>query len=205
MKNPPSVRKILQALYYIQSKTPANNDSRYNIVYILKMIFLADRYHLRHYGLLATGDNYYAMKLGPVASTTYNILKKNPYNINSAEESYLTAIKELSENDVVIDAQNDDELSESVKNALDFALREFGDYSWGTLSNITHCYPEWKKHEIDLLSTYGRISMNIRDFFDDPKDDTCFASFNKGGDPFKDDKEFLALMKEDYDDNTIPA
>ncbi|MDR0306100.1 MAG: SocA family protein [Chitinispirillales bacterium] len=200
MKKAPSVRKILQALYYIQSKAPFDNQSRYNKVYLLKMIFTADRYHLRHYGLLATGDSYFAMKLGPVASATYDILKKSPYNINSAEEVYFSAIKELSENDVLIDPQEEDELSVSFKKALDFALREFGDYDWNTLSNISHCYPEWKKHEENLP---GRMPMDIKDFFDDPADENCFIVFGKKDDPFKENKDFLALLKDDYDADSI--
>ncbi len=36
--------------------------------------------------------------------------------------------------------------------------------------------------------------MDLRDFFDDPEDETYFGI---KGDPFKDDKEFLALLKEE--------
>jgi hypothetical protein len=72
-----SVLKILQALYYIQEKAPSSNQDRFNIVYLLKMIFFSDRYHLRHFGITATCDDYYAMmKLGPVASFTFDMLKR---------------------------------------------------------------------------------------------------------------------------------
>lgn len=189
-----SVRKILQALYYLQNK--AKSKDKNNKVYLLKMIFMADRYHLRHFGITATNDNYCAMKLGPVASATYDILKKkNPRNVNSAEIGYLSDIEEISEYDVLIKPQEQDELSDSFKEALDFALKEFGHYSWGKLSNISHCYPEWKKYETFLAENTVQKFMDIQDFFDDPEDETCIG---KKGDPFKDDKEFLALLKEEY-------
>jgi len=197
MKKLPSVRKILQALYYIQSNAPPDNNDRFNRVYLLKMLYFADRYHLRHFGCLASGDTYFAMKLGPVASTTYDVLKKVSRNINSAFEDYLQILNELSETEVEIGFQNDDELSESFKDALDFALKEFGHYDWIKQSKISHCYPEWKKHETTAPNSNPNVLMDLHDFFDDPDDETCFSRFGKDHDPYKDDKEFLELLRED--------
>jgi len=198
MKGPDRTRKILQALYYIQSRSP-NSQNRYNRVYLLKMIYLADRYHIRHFGFAATEDTYYAMKLGPVASATFDILKKN------VTENCRSEVDDVSENEVVIKEQGEDELSESFKEALDFALREFGNYGWQDLSEISHCYPEWKKHGGSLSVLNRRVPMNTRDFFDDPEDEGCFARFGKNTYAFKEDKEFLELMKEDFDENTITS
>ena len=198
----PTIRKLLQALYYLQSK--ATSADKTNRVYLLKMLFMTDRYHLRHFGITATNDNYYAMKLGPVASKSFDILKNNYKNINSAEIPYLSDVVEISEHDVLINPQEQDELSESFREALDFALREFGSYGWSELSEISHCYPEWKKHEKDLPSN-TRMTMNIQDFFDNPDNDDCFAEFGIKEDPFKEDEEFLALSKEEYAANLISA
>jgi uncharacterized phage-associated protein len=201
MKKLPSVRKILQALYYIQSNAPPDNEDRFNVVYLLKMFYFADRYHLRHFGNLASGDTYFAMKLGPVASTAYNVLKRDQCNINSAEIGCLHGVRELSEHDVKIESQGDDELSKSYKKALDFASKEFGYYTWNQLSRISHHYPEWKTVYNDSLNN-SRIYMNLQTFFDDPNDETCFSMFGKVCDPYKDDKEFLTLLREDL--NAIP-
>jgi len=187
MKNPAPIRKILQALYYIQSRAPAGNKDRNSIMYLLKMIFFADRYHLRHFGITATDDIYFAMKHGPVASSTWDLLKNSRYS----------AVRPLSEIYVSIEKQDEDELSESFREALDFALKEFGNYKSFELSDITHCYPEWKKHEADL-ATSNRIQMDMRDFFDDPADEDCFKKFHIENDPFKDDEEYLFLRKEHY-------
>lgn len=201
-------RKILQALYHIQSNAPHDNVDRFNIVYLLKMLYFADRYHLRHFGILASDDKYFAMKLGPVASLAYDMLKKSHYNMNSATVGCLCDVKELSEYEVEIEQQVDDELSDSVKEALCFVQREFGHYGWNDQSNISHCYPEWKKHEKELSCANPhnpRIPMNLQDFFDDPDDDMPFAAFNKSGDPFRDDKEFLALLRDDFNANNVSA
>jgi uncharacterized phage-associated protein len=201
MNKLPSVRKILQALYYIQNNAPQDNPDRFNKVYLLKMFYFADRYHLRHFGYLASRDTYFAMKLGPVASNAYNILKKDQGNINSAEISCLQSVEEISEHDVRIKFQNDDELSKSYKKALDFALKEFGCNSWSQQSDLSHCYPEWK-NVYGVNSNDLRTLMDLRDFFDDPDDEACFSKFGKDCDPFKDDKEFLALLREGL--NAIP-
>jgi len=177
-----STPRILQALYYIQSKAPADNSDRFHRTYFLKMIYFADRYHLRHYGFTATDDTYYAMKLGPVASATYDILKS-------------VAVKEISEHEVFIDRFGDDDLPESFKESLDFALLNFGSYGWAALSDITHFYPEWKKHESNIAQK-RRIAMDVRDFFDDPQD--------KKDDPFKEDRAFLESLREDFDADYIP-
>jgi uncharacterized phage-associated protein len=169
------------------------------------MLYFSDRYHLRHFGSLATDDTYLAMKLGPVASTASDILKRNYYNINSAETGYLNDIKELSENEVEIESQNTDELSESFKESLEFVLKEFGQYNWNKQSAISHCYPDWKKHKTRLSHNNPSILMNLHDFFDDPDDETCFLTFGKTYDPFKEDKEFLALLKDDFNANAISA
>ena len=179
-----SSSRILQALYYIQSNAPKDNPDRFHRTYFLKIIYFADRYHLRRYGFTATDDSYYAMKLGPVASATYDILKS-------------AKVKEISEYEVFIDDSGDDDLPESFKESLNFALSEFGKYGWAALSSITHKYPEWKKHEPNI--PHNRcIAMDIRDFFDDPQ--PLYAP----NDPFKEDREFLESLREDFDADYIP-
>jgi len=145
------------------------------------------------------------MQLGPVASDTYNVLKKNYSSIDLADTDYLSNVKEISENDVKIEFQNSNELSKSFKKALDFALREFGIYSWSEQSRISHYYPEWKKHEALIPEIKPRVPMDLRDFFDDPDDEAWLSDFGKDCDPFKEDKEFLALLRDDVNANTTPV
>jgi len=205
MSKIPSVCKILQALYYIQSHAPQDNEDRFSKVYLLKMLYFADRYHIRHYGNLLSNDSYVAMKLGPVASITYDILKKLPTLKIPPDADYLSAVKELDEYDVVIEIQGDNKLSKSAKIALDFTVRENGRYDWKKQSRLSHCFPEWKKHETMITAVNPSVAMDLRDFFDDPDDDACFRAFDKKGDPFKEDKEFLMLLRDDLYANTVSS
>ncbi|WP_374133852.1 Panacea domain-containing protein [Candidatus Endomicrobiellum pyrsonymphae] len=166
-------------------------------MYLLKMMFFADRYHIRHFGFVASGDTYVAMKRGPVGSATMDILRKQmPRQANSTEMSLLDDVSVVSENDVEIAKQDDDELSKSFIRSLDFALKTYGDRSQLELSAITHDYPEWKKHETAINSgTSGTksIPMDFKDFFDNPET----LKYSKT-DPFTDDKDFLRALKDDF-------
>jgi len=42
---------------------------------VLKLLYFADKIHLSRYGWLASGDDYVAMRFGPVGSGAYNLLK----------------------------------------------------------------------------------------------------------------------------------
>lgn len=200
-----SVRKILQALYYIQSKAPKNNEAKSDIMYLLKLMFFSDRYHLRHFGFVASGDRYVAMKNGPVGSAAKDILQgKMPRSANSAEQFYVADVLQISEYDVVIYKQSSDELSESFRQALEFAVEAFGKFNQFQLSDISHDYPEWKKHE-DTLRNRSKscVEMSFTDFFNNPK---SLAESKRHGirqDPFKEnDSEFLKTLKDDFNESS---
>lgn len=197
-----SVRKILQALYYIQENAHKDNSSRQNIMYLIKLFYFADRYHIRHFGFLASNDIYYAMKKGPVASHALDILKSNTMRINSAEVGLLSDIINISEYEVEISKQADDELSESFKEALDFSIKTFGEFSHWILSDISHDYPEWKKLEEDLKAS-NSLQINIEDFFENPKTLANLNKCNINEDPYAEDEEFLEAMKADFCANPI--
>ena len=60
--------KALETVVYL-----ANKDQRQ--YWVLKAIYLADKEHLKRYGRQIFGDRYIAMKLGPVPSLAYDIVK----------------------------------------------------------------------------------------------------------------------------------
>lgn len=65
-----SPERALEAVLYVASclAKPAIHE-------VLKLVYFADKLHLAEYGWLASGDDYVAMKFGPVGSGTYNLLK----------------------------------------------------------------------------------------------------------------------------------
>ena len=133
----------------------------------LKLVFLADRYHLRKYGRMITNDSYVAMKHGPVPSTTKDIAEDNDY-LDDVEKSYSSEYI-LPSNLILQSVKSVDVsvFSESDIEALSFAWDAFGHYNQFQLRDITHSYPEWVKHRNSVK--YGScVPMNILDFLKDP-------------------------------------
>lgn len=62
--------RALESLLFL-----AGNLEQPTIHEVLKLRYFADKIHLEKFGFMASGDNYCAMKFGPVASNTYNMLK----------------------------------------------------------------------------------------------------------------------------------
>jgi uncharacterized phage-associated protein len=201
-----SIRKILQSLYYIQSKAPSD-EYKYNIMYLLKLLYFADRYHIRHFGYAASGDKYIAMRYGPVASAAKDILQgKMPNSANSAEISLINDdVEPLSEFDFLLIKQEEDELSESFKQALDFSLDKFGTFTQYELSSIAHVYPEWEKFEERLKRNEIKSApMDFADFFDNPKSLDKLKECGVAEDPFKEnDSEFLNLLKIEFNASSL--
>ena len=189
--------KALQAMFYLQAKASVSDK-----LSLLKLLFFADRYHVRHYGISMLMDNYCAMTLGPVCSKTYDIIKKGLYYDGLGEADKLFIDNNLScVNDVVsIKDTGSDELSVSDIEALDFSIKNFAQFTPYDLSQITHAYPEWSRYKY-VLENHISVSenMNYKDFFDDPEDGNEYiAKYLNGKDPFEDDKELLVAMKQEY-------
>src|SRR5688572_11252679 len=53
----------------------AEEGHRMKYIRLLKLLYVADRESIKQTGFPITGDDVYAMKKGPVLSTTYNLLK----------------------------------------------------------------------------------------------------------------------------------
>ena len=134
--------KCTQALNFFAKK----EGGRINKMKALKLIFFADRFHLRKYGRLLTNDNYVAMSYGPVPSNTKDIAELNEF-LDDVIKKYIKNFLNFS-NNYEIHSKNDvDEevFSESDTEALNYSWEKFGSYNQFELANITHDYPEWRK------------------------------------------------------------
>lgn len=157
--------KCTQALNFFAHKA----GGRINKMKALKLVFFADRYHVRKYGRLLTNDSYMAMEHGPVPSKTKDIAESNDYledSIKNYSEYFVDPINNLalrSKSEV-----DEDVFSESDLEALNFAWNTFGHFDQYELRDITHNYPEWYKFK-DRLACGACYSMNILDFLHDPK------------------------------------
>src|SRR5947208_11944301 len=64
--------KTIEALVLVADQWPGITP-----FFVAKVLFFADRNHLRDYGRPVTGDLYIAMADGPVPSRAYDVLKDN--------------------------------------------------------------------------------------------------------------------------------
>lgn len=163
-----SHRKATQALNFFARKAGRS----INKMKALKLVYFADRYHLRKYGRPVVGDEYVAMNYGPVASGTKDVAEMSDF-LGEEEARYARKFIEPSESGLAYSSVADmDEkvFSESDREALRFAWDRFGRVEKYALSKLTHRYPDWKKHEAALKSkVVSRVPMNYRDFLQDPE------------------------------------
>jgi uncharacterized phage-associated protein len=142
----------------------------------LKLIHLADRYHLRKYGRLITNDIYFAMNYGPVPSGVKDIAEGSDFLGEKELEyssKYLASVDQNTLKSVT--PVEDSVFSDSDIEALDFAWEKFGHLDPFTLAKLTHEYPEWARHK-EALKVDSRVQIYLEDFLDDPETDIekCF-------------------------------
>lgn len=190
-------KKGTQAINYFARK----KDGKINKMKAIKLIYFADRYHLRKYGRPVVGDIYWAMKLGPVASTVLDIasLQKNISDecLNYAL-SYLGHPRGDEKGQTMTSKKEVDlqEFSQTDIEALEIAYKEFGDKDQFELAEITHDYPEWEKYKKEILvEGKKRIKMDYFDFFLEPK--------RGGSSIFSIPRENLEVAKEVYAENAL--
>ena len=170
-------KKAVQAINYFAIKEGGRIDK----MKVIKLIYFADRYHMRKYGRPITNDEYFAMTYGPVASGTKDIAEMSGF-LGEKEKEYAEMFLTAPDRNDVESVRNDldNVFSKSDMEALDFAWRVFGHFDQFQLYRITHEYPDWRKHETKLKER-SRIRMNYEDFFNDPPEefDKCHPLTNE--------------------------
>jgi uncharacterized phage-associated protein len=139
-------RKIIQAICYT-----LRGVKRANKLKLVKLLYLADKYHIVHYGRTVTGDEYWAMDYGPVGSTTKDILSMDKDFLSQEYDEAARFLKKKGPHDFIIgEPCSDDDLdflSDTDKEAIDFVVERFGKLSSNELIAYTHKYPEWAQYE----------------------------------------------------------
>lgn len=181
-------RKIIQALTYLAGKEP---DKVMDKMKAFKLLWLADRYHLRQTGRTITGDAYYAMPYGIVPSDAKCILDnaktklKNPkgykekYIANKGAHEFIA----LTNADLQV-------FSDSDQDALDKVYESFGSMDAMQLSDLSHHYPEWTFYREMLNDKEQKNSyrIDLNHFFEDGPESEFFCE----------SREMLELTKELY-------
>lgn len=136
--------KIVQALCYFLNKI-----KRTNKLNLVKLLFLADKYHLIRYGRTVTNDEYWAMTYGPVGTTTKDILTCDPDFLHKDEYEYIRkSLKKIGKHTFEMGIPcGTNRLSETDIEALDFILNNFERIQRRDFIKYVHKYPEWKQYE----------------------------------------------------------
>lgn len=129
--------KALEIILFI-----ANNLETATSHSVSKMLYLSDKLHLQEYGRLICGDKYIAMEYGPVPSAIYDMLKvaDNRGSIDVDWDELIQDAIEIIKGRNVIPKRpcNMDLLSESEIECIQKTIDEFGQKTFGQLTDITH-------------------------------------------------------------------
>lgn len=158
-----SPQRALESLLFLTKRL-----SNPTIHEVLKLRYFADKLHMSAYGFMASGDRYDAMRFGPVASNTYNMLKAARGERNAWIHP---AFIELVQGNLVVDdakvvALRDaslELLAPSDIECLEEALKRYGNMPFWKRTGISHdsAYKRaWKTASENSMDA-GR--MTVRD------------------------------------------
>lgn len=180
-------KKSIQALTLFAQK----EGGAINKMKAIKLLWLCDRFHLRKYGRTISGDNYVAMKLGPVASNTRDILEQSTFLSEEESEYSNLFINVVNKYNYSVKAEpNLKVFSKSDLNTFEEVYNVYGHLTHFELSRLSHLFPEWQKFESALkTNNSSRYDMIFEDFFKNTQNENPL---------FEDDDENLELVKKIY-------
>jgi hypothetical protein len=190
-----NIEKIIQVLAYIQKKTGAQSKLK-----LIKYLFFADRVNIRRHFSFISRDYYYALKLGPVASETLDVLDKHDEYLNYPDEelSLLEKIDIKDNRTRIINETKTDLISKNEMRSIDFVADTFK--SSMPLVEFSHEYPEWKRYkELFDNRQASRIDIEVEDFFTNPDmNSSPYLAKHFGEDPLYEDEAYLNEAKKFY-------
>jgi len=160
-------RKITQVLNWLAKKEGGS----INKMKAIKLIWMADRLHLRKYGRSITNDDYIAMRLGPVGSMTRDITDQATQYLSDEQLGYARTYLSKTDDNYFksIDDVDGSVLSKSDIEILEQVYEKLGKFNQFDLKDLSHEYPEWKKFKRILESgARKQMPMSYKDFFKDP-------------------------------------
>ena len=163
--------RTLAAITYIASRSIPDLTT----YKILKIIFLADKFHLVTYGRTITGDKYSALPDGPVPSRIYDFFKKQvlkrPFSDEGRQLLANIAVDKTTKHPRLkaIRPYDANALSRSDLNALDKAIRDFGDCNYAQLKQLTHETAAFNRAWENKKFFASSAPMKFEDFFDDDR------------------------------------
>ncbi len=151
-------RKAAQAASVLLDR----HDGRMPYIKLIKLLYLADREALIETGVPITGDRFVSMKLGPVLSRVFDLIKEPSPAEDSVWHSYVA--REYFDA-VLVGPAETDHLSEYDEEVLGEIFDSCGSEKWPFVVARTHALPEW--------TDPGRSSTPI-----EPEDILRYAGFS---------------------------
>ena len=170
-------QKKVQTITFFAKNLPGKTIGKIDL---LKAIFFADRYHLLKNCRTVTGDDYYAMKHGPVASTIKNICNLDSDWLTKEQIAYVGKFLKI-EKDTVHSKSNKNYdssfFSESDMEALNESLNLFRSLKKKKIkiADYSHKFFDWENKYAPFLplDEDNRIDLDMEDFFNIVEDDYC--------------------------------
>lgn len=186
-------KKTTQAINLLATKEGGKIDK----LKVIKLIWVADRLHLRKYGRPIMNDTYWAMNYGAVGSSVKDF---TGFNVEEEEAEYLEEYLEpKNKYNIKSKKQVDtDVFSDSEIEMMDKAYTEYGSMNKFDLAKLSHEFPEWKKFK-EALKVSTREMMSYEDFFKNPDSGIPYKNI------FNESEEELKMSKEIFADNYVVA
>lgn len=130
--------KAIETLLYITQRL-----KKPTIHEVLKIQYFADKLHAQDYGFMPSGDEYVAMKFGPVGSTTYDIIKAARGEITKYSKVFIPLVEnsiEVKKDDSVIALResNTDYLSRAQLRFIEEAIEQYGNMPFTERTELSH-------------------------------------------------------------------
>lgn len=152
-------KKIIQALAFLASRLEGKTLSS---IKAFKLLWIADRCHLRENGRTITGDSYYALPKGMVPTDAKHLLDGETTLLHTPAGYFEEWIaKNGSHGYKAVKNADLSEFSQSDINVLERVIEVYGNKSGRELSELSHKYPEWKRYEYMLSDKNARNSFPI--------------------------------------------
>lgn len=185
-----NTRKIIQTLVYLSSHM---QDKMIDDMKAYKLLWLADRCHLRKNGRTITGDRYFTMPKGVVPTDAKHLLDGEPTVLANPDNNFGDWIRKIDTHKfMAVKTPDLNEFSQSDIEVLNQVIDLYGNYSRHDLSELSHKYPEWRRYKDMLLDKNEKNSfpINIDLMFENSDDDNSPL--------FSQSPEILEITREIY-------
>lgn len=194
--NEPDYKKITQVLNYIARK----EGGKINYMKALKLVYLADRLHLRKYGRLITDDRLIAMKYGTLGSQARDIVMLNGAELSHTVYEYSKdkLKRDLDKHVIESNFKSVDSLSETDIECLDQVVSVLGNKDEFYLAKLTHELPEFKRHEYTINKGEKLLAnLTVSDLFDSTSDKELNKIFSQSESELVISKEIFNELSEE--------